>query len=116
MLVNGSSNNIGQIAYLQSEKHDLEHIYFAGSFIGGYRQTMKTLSNAINFWSDGSKKAYFLRHEGYLGSVGAVCTCHSPFFFLVYAAVLLTDPWVRGQRHSLISKLVLLLPDTLLSS
>jgi type II pantothenate kinase len=65
------SNNIGQIAYLQSEKHKLEHIYFGGSFIRGHRQTMNTLSYAIKFWSQGQKKAYFLRHEGYLGSVGA---------------------------------------------
>lgn len=65
------SNNIGQIAYLQSEKHNLEHIYFGGSFIRGHRQTIQTLSYAINFWSKGEKKAYFLRHEGYLGSVGA---------------------------------------------
>ncbi|KAL8953989.1 MAG: hypothetical protein Q9222_000199 [Ikaeria aurantiellina] len=65
------SNNIGQIAYLQSEKHNLEHIYFGGSFIRGHSQTIQTLSYAINFWSKGEKKAYFLRHEGYLGSVGA---------------------------------------------
>lgn len=65
------SNNIGQIAYLQCEKHRLEHIYFGGSFIRGHRQTMNTLSYAIDFWSQGQKEAYFLRHEGYLGSVGA---------------------------------------------
>ena len=65
------SNNIGQIAYLQCEKHNLERIYFGGSFIRGHRQTMSTLSYAIKFWSNGEKKAYFLRHEGYLGSVGA---------------------------------------------
>lgn len=65
------SNNVGQIAYLQCEKHNLEHIYFGGSFIRGHRQTMSTLSYAIKFWSKGGKKAYFLRHEGYLGSVGA---------------------------------------------
>jgi type II pantothenate kinase len=65
------SNNIGQIAYLQSEKHGLEHIYFGGSFIRGHTQTMNTLSYAIKFWSKGQKQAYFLRHEGYLGSVGA---------------------------------------------
>lgn len=63
------SNNIGQIAYLQSEKHNLEHIYFGGSFIRGHRQTMNTLSYAIRFWSKGEKKAYFLRHEGYLGGM-----------------------------------------------
>ena len=65
------SNNIGQIAYLQCEKHHLEHIYFGGSFIRGHKQTMATLTYAIKFWSKGEKKAYFLRHEGYLGSVGA---------------------------------------------
>jgi type II pantothenate kinase len=32
---------------------------------------MATLSYAIKFWSKGLKQALFLRHEGYLGSVGA---------------------------------------------
>ncbi|GKZ77420.1 hypothetical protein AnigIFM56816_010719 [Aspergillus niger] len=64
------SNNIGQIAYLQSEKHHVKHIYFGGSFIRGHRQTMNTLSYAIKFWSKGEKQAYFLRHEGYIGAVG----------------------------------------------
>ncbi|KAH6705532.1 hypothetical protein VD0002_g262 [Verticillium dahliae] len=65
------SNNIGQIAYLQSQIHNLSHIYFGGSFIRGHRQTINTLSYAIKFWSQGAKQAYFLRHEGYLGAVGA---------------------------------------------
>ena len=65
------SYNIGQIAYLQSCKHNLENIYFGGSFIRGHRQTMNTLSYAIQFWSSGEKQAYFMRHEGYLGAVGA---------------------------------------------
>ncbi|KAK4902827.1 hypothetical protein LTR27_000766 [Elasticomyces elasticus] len=65
------SNNIGQIAYLQSEKHNLERIYFGGSFIRGHQQTIHTLSFAIKFWSKSIKQAFFLRHEGYLGAVGA---------------------------------------------
>ncbi|KAI5867427.1 fumble-domain-containing protein [Durotheca rogersii] len=65
------SNNIGQIAYLQSQVHGLSRIYFGGSFIRGHPQTMNTLSYAIKFWSKGEKQAYFLRHEGYLGAVGA---------------------------------------------
>ncbi|KAG0650523.1 Pantothenic acid kinase [Hyphodiscus hymeniophilus] len=80
------SNNIGQIAYLQSEKHSLSTIYFGGSFIRGHRQTMNTLSYAIKFWSNGEKKAYFLRHEGYLGAVGAF---------------LKRQPWNWGRRGSL---------------
>ncbi|KAF3912695.1 hypothetical protein ABW21_db0205997 [Orbilia brochopaga] len=65
------SNNIGQISYLQAQQHNLEHIYFGGSFIRGHKQTMYTLAYAIKFWSRGEKQAYFLRHEGYLGAVGA---------------------------------------------
>ncbi|KAK3939426.1 fumble-domain-containing protein [Diplogelasinospora grovesii] len=65
------SNNIGQLAFLQSQINGLSHIYFGGSFIRGHPQTMNTLSYAIKFWSKGTKQAYFLRHEGYLGAVGA---------------------------------------------
>ncbi|KAF2738107.1 fumble-domain-containing protein [Polyplosphaeria fusca] len=65
------SNNIGQLAHLHAEKHQLPRIYFGGSFIGGHSQTMNTLSYAIRFWSKGTRQAYFLRHEGYLGAVGA---------------------------------------------
>jgi type II pantothenate kinase len=32
---------------------------------------MNTLSYAIRFWSKDTRQAYFLRHEGYLGAVGA---------------------------------------------
>ena len=80
------SNNIGQIAYLQSEQDQVKHIYFGGSFIRGHRQTMNTLSYAIRFWSKGEKQAYFLRHEGYLGAVGAF---------------LLRQPKNWGRRNSL---------------
>jgi type II pantothenate kinase len=65
------SNNIGQLAFLHAEKHNCNQIYFGGSFIGGHWQTMATLSYAIKFWSKDRKQALFLRHEGYLGSVGA---------------------------------------------
>lgn len=65
------SNNIGQIAYLQAVRFGLQRIYFGGSYISGHMQTIHTLSYAVNFWSKGNMKSYFLRHEGYLGSVGA---------------------------------------------
>lgn len=70
-LLTHASNNIGQISFLQSERHDLKRIYFGGSFIRGHQQTIHTLSFAIKFWSKGTKQAFFLRHEGYLGAVGA---------------------------------------------
>ncbi|SCZ99213.1 BZ3500_MvSof-1268-A1-R1_Chr7-1g09435 [Microbotryum saponariae] len=65
------SNNIGQIAYMNAEKHHLDRIYFGGGFIRGHAATISTLSYAIRFWSKGTKKALFLRHEGYLGGIGA---------------------------------------------
>lgn len=65
------SNNIGQIAHLNAEKYKLDRIYFGGCFIRGHQATISTLSYAIRFWSQGRRRAYFLRHEGYLGAVGA---------------------------------------------
>lgn len=65
------SNNIGQIAYLQAKIHNVQNIYFGGSYIRGHLTTMNTLSYAINFWSNGTKQAFFLKHEGYLGAMGA---------------------------------------------
>ncbi|KAJ7269251.1 fumble [Mycena haematopus] len=65
------SNNIGQIAYMNAEKYNLERIYFGGCFIRGHAATIGTLSYAIRFWSKGTKRALFLRHEGFLGSIGA---------------------------------------------
>ncbi|TKY87072.1 hypothetical protein EX895_003749 [Sporisorium graminicola] len=65
------SNNIGQIAYMNAEKYNLDRIYFGGCFIRGHQATISTLSYAIRFWSKGTKRAFFLRHEGYLGAIGA---------------------------------------------
>ncbi|KAF8841899.1 fumble [Paxillus ammoniavirescens] len=65
------SNNIGQIAYMNAEKYGLDRIYFGGCFIRGHAATITTLSYAIRFWSKGRKRALFLRHEGFLGAIGA---------------------------------------------
>jgi len=65
------SNNIGQIAYMNAEKFNLNKIYFGGFFIRGHASTIATLSYAIRFWSKGTKRALFLRHEGFLGALGA---------------------------------------------
>ncbi|GBE77534.1 fumble [Sparassis latifolia] len=64
------SNNIGQIAYMNAEKYGLDRIYFGGFYIRGYAATISTLSYAIRFWSKGTKRALFLRHEGFLGAIG----------------------------------------------
>lgn len=63
--------NIAQIAYLNAKRYNLNRIFFGGFFIRGHPFTMETLSYAINFWSKGEMNALFLRHEGFLGSIGA---------------------------------------------
>ncbi|CAO2829265.1 unnamed protein product [Amaranthus hypochondriacus] len=65
------SNNIAQIAYLIAEIYGLKRIIFGGFFIRGHEYTMDTISVGVQFWSKGEKKAMFLRHEGFLGALGA---------------------------------------------
>ncbi|KAI4314336.1 hypothetical protein L6164_027255 [Bauhinia variegata] len=65
------SNNIGQISYLNALRFGLKRIFFGGFFIRSHPFTMDTISVAVNFWSKGEAKAMFLRHEGFLGAVGA---------------------------------------------
>lgn len=65
------SYNIGQIAYLNALRYGLKRIFFGGFFIRGHAYTMDTMSFAIRFWSKGQAQAMFLRHEGFLGALGA---------------------------------------------
>ncbi|KAJ3374363.1 Pantothenate kinase 4 [Allomyces arbusculus] len=65
------ANNIAQIAYLCAQAHNLDRIYFGGCFLRGHAMTMAALSAAVAFWSQGTTRAYFVRHEGHLGALGA---------------------------------------------
>ncbi|KAJ7421466.1 Pantothenate kinase 4 [Willisornis vidua] len=65
------SNDIGQLACLHAKLHNLDKIYFGGFFIRGHPVTMRTITFSINFFSKGEVQALFLRHEGYLGAIGA---------------------------------------------
>ncbi|XP_024004005.1 pantothenate kinase 1 isoform X1 [Eutrema salsugineum] len=60
-----------QIAYLNALRFGLKRIFFGGFFIRGLEYTMDTISVAVHFWSRGEAKALFLRHEGFLGALGA---------------------------------------------
>ncbi|ORX82130.1 fumble-domain-containing protein [Anaeromyces robustus] len=70
------SNNLSQIAYLMAQLHQVKRIYFGGCFIRGHPVIMNSLSFGIRFWSKGTIKALFLRHEGYLGALGAFLKHH----------------------------------------
>uniref|UniRef100_A0A8C5C289 4'-phosphopantetheine phosphatase n=1 Tax=Gadus morhua TaxID=8049 RepID=A0A8C5C289_GADMO len=65
------SNDIGQLACLYARLHSLTRVYFGGFFIRGHPVTMHTITYSINFFTKGEVQALFLRHEGYLGAIGA---------------------------------------------
>ncbi|KAK7265684.1 hypothetical protein RJT34_33307 [Clitoria ternatea] len=65
------SYNIAQISYLNALRFGLKRIFFGGFFIRGHAYTMDAISFAIHFWSNGAAQAMFLRHEGFLGALGA---------------------------------------------
>mmetsp|Transcript_11124 Transcript_11124/g.16061 ORF Transcript_11124/g.16061 Transcript_11124/m.16061 type:complete len:491 (-) Transcript_11124:61-1533(-) len=63
--------NIGQIAYLNSKRYDVQRIYFGGNFIRDHPYTLAAISFAVRFWSNGETQAFFLQHDGFLGVIGA---------------------------------------------
>ncbi|TKY55205.1 Pantothenate kinase 2 [Spatholobus suberectus] len=65
------SYNIAQISYLNALRFGLKRIFFGGFFIRGHAYTMDAISFANHFWSNGAAQAMFLRHEGFLGALGA---------------------------------------------
>ncbi|KAJ1366607.1 Pantothenate kinase 4 [Parelaphostrongylus tenuis] len=72
------SNNIGQWQWLYGTRYSMKRIYFGGFFHPQTHPiTMRTLSYAINYWSKGGMEALFMKHEGYLGAVGAFLDTNS---------------------------------------
>uniref|UniRef100_A0A7E4W211 pantothenate kinase n=2 Tax=Panagrellus redivivus TaxID=6233 RepID=A0A7E4W211_PANRE len=67
-----TANNIGSIALNVAKQHGVERIVFVGNFLRVNPIAARHLANAMNFWSKGSKKALFLKHEGYFGAVGCL--------------------------------------------
>jgi type II pantothenate kinase len=65
------TQNIGQIAFLNSCLYKTKHIFFVGNFLRHNKISARTLAYAINFWSKGEMQARFCKHEGYLGALGA---------------------------------------------
>ncbi|KAK9306575.1 hypothetical protein QLX08_002771 [Tetragonisca angustula] len=65
------SNDIGQIASLYATMHKMNKVYFCGYFLRNHPLSMHTISCSIKYWSNGKVKPLFLRHEGYVGAIGA---------------------------------------------
>ncbi|XP_058091822.1 pantothenate kinase 2-like [Magnolia sinica] len=98
------SYNIGQISYLNALRYGLKRIFFGGFFIRGHAYTMDTISFAVKFWSKGQAQAMFLRHEGFLGALGAFMSYekHGLDDLMVHQLVErfpMGAPYVGGKIH-----------------
>ncbi|PKA49311.1 Pantothenate kinase 2 [Apostasia shenzhenica] len=98
------SYNIGQISYLNALRYGLKRIFFGGFFIRGHAYTMDTISFAVHFWSKGQAQAMFLRHEGFLGALGAFMSYERHGLDVLMAHQLVERfpmgaPYVGGKIH-----------------
>ena len=71
-LLDTFTNNIGSIAMLNARGAGVQRIVFAGSFLRTNVISVARLAYAVEYWSKGKMQALFLRHEGYLGALGAL--------------------------------------------
>ncbi|KAI6224934.1 AP-3 complex subunit delta [Aphelenchoides besseyi] len=58
-----TANNIGSIALNVANQHEIDRIVFVGNFLRVNPLAARLLASAMEFWSNGSKKALFLKHE-----------------------------------------------------
>ncbi|XP_048365699.1 pantothenate kinase 2, mitochondrial [Sphaerodactylus townsendi] len=65
------TNNIGSIARMCALNENINRVVFVGNFLRINTISMKFLAYALDYWSKGQLKAFFLEHEGYFGAVGA---------------------------------------------
>ncbi|KAL5199445.1 hypothetical protein ABZP36_020648 [Zizania latifolia] len=77
-LLSAFTYNIAQISFLVASLLGLRRVFFGGSYIRGHKSTMENISYAIDFWSQSQMQAVFLRHEGYLGALGALMSYGDP--------------------------------------
>ncbi|KAJ7960087.1 pantothenate kinase 2 [Quillaja saponaria] len=61
-----------KISYLAANHLGIKKVFFGGSFTIGHSDTMERISNELGIRSQGQMQAIFLRHEGFLGALGAL--------------------------------------------
>eukprot|EP00736_Rhodelphis_marinus_P002042 Rmarinus@m.8429 len=87
--------NITQLAYLHARIAGCRRVYFGGFFIRGQPHTMQKITTSMNFWAKGQIEAHFLRHEGYIGCLGAFLRTLQPKYF-----EMLSGGWEENFAYS----------------
>ncbi|KAI3837758.1 hypothetical protein MKW92_019977 [Papaver armeniacum] len=77
------SQNIGQIASLNARIYGIKRIFFGGSFIKDNTCALETLSSSVDYQTNGEAKAMFLRHEGFVGALGALMSYENKHGLLI---------------------------------
>ncbi|KAI3948114.1 hypothetical protein MKX01_014713 [Papaver californicum] len=94
-----------KIAYLNAKIYGLKRIFFGGYFIRGHACILDTISYAVDFRSRGAEKAMFLRHDGFLGALGAFMRYekHGLGYLIddpsICRMIPNGAPYVRGTNH-----------------
>ncbi|MES1915511.1 MAG: hypothetical protein MHM6MM_007440, partial [Cercozoa sp. M6MM] len=70
-LTNMIGINVAQLAYLSAMQHSVTRILFAGNFMRGNTVAMRSIAYSVHYHSRGVMRAFFLKHEGYFGAIGA---------------------------------------------
>lgn len=71
-LVQMISWNIAHLARLVAAQEGVKTIIFTGSFTHENDLAQKHFAHAFQYWSNGESRALFMRHEGYVGAIGAL--------------------------------------------
>ena len=50
----------------------VERVVFVGNYLCNNELSTRMLAYAMDYWSQGSIKGLFLRHEGYFGAIGSM--------------------------------------------
>lgn len=66
------SNNIGAIARMCASIVGVDRVVFVGNYLCNNELSTRMLAYAMEYWSQGSIKALFLKHEGYFGALGSM--------------------------------------------
>jgi len=65
------SNNIGHLSCLYADQASMRRIVFGGSFIRDHPFTIAIIASAVHFFSRGQIEPLFLKHDGFVGAIGA---------------------------------------------
>ncbi|KAH0476320.1 MAG: uncharacterized protein KVP18_001453 [Porospora cf. gigantea A] len=74
------ANNLGYLTHLVAQVHGCSKIYFGGKFVHQHPPTMASVTKGVSFaekhYCNTDKpdpiEAFFIKHDGYLGAIGAL--------------------------------------------